>query len=97
MTVCLSLSDVEKLRRSENFMHICTCVSCMFCAQYLCCECRRSFCSLCSVLQENLRICCTCNLLKGTAFQRPRLMKLRVKDLRRYLTLRNINTDTCRY
>lgn len=41
-------------------------------------------------------MCSTCNLLKGTSFQRPRLMKLRVKDLRRYLTLRNINTDTCR-
>ncbi|KAB5567954.1 hypothetical protein PHYPO_G00238730 [Pangasianodon hypophthalmus] len=68
----------------------------IFRRRYVCCECRRSFCSVCSVLQENLRICCTCNLLKATAFQRPRLMKLRVKDLRRYLTLRNINTDTCR-
>ncbi|KAK3566112.1 hypothetical protein QTP86_026029 [Hemibagrus guttatus] len=81
--------------------HTLSCQSCresfsIFRRRYVCCECRRSFCSLCSVLQENLRICCTCNLLKGTAFQRPRLMKLRIKDLRRYLTLRNINTDTCR-
>lgn len=51
---------------------------------------------MCSVLQENLRICATCHLLKATAFQRPRLMRLRVKDLRQYLLLRNIPTDTCR-
>ncbi|XP_060737921.1 E3 ubiquitin-protein ligase RNF34a [Tachysurus vachellii] len=86
---------------THTHSHTLSCQSCresfsIFRRRYLCCECRRSFCSLCSVLQENLRICCTCNLLKGTAFQRPRLMKLRVKDLRRYLTLRNINTDTCR-
>lgn len=64
--------------------------------QYICCDCKKSFCSLCSVLQENLRICATCHLLKATAFQRPRLMRLRVKDLRQYLLLRNIPTDTCR-
>ncbi|XP_072538694.1 E3 ubiquitin-protein ligase RNF34a isoform X2 [Salminus brasiliensis] len=68
----------------------------VFRRRHLCCDCKRGFCSLCSVLQENLRRCATCHLLKGTAFQRPRLMRLRVKDLRQYLTLRNINTDTCR-
>ncbi|XP_060787034.1 E3 ubiquitin-protein ligase RNF34a isoform X2 [Neoarius graeffei] len=87
--------------RTAPHSHTLSCQSCresfsIFRRRYVCCECRRSFCSVCSVLQENLRICCTCNLLKGTAFQRPRLMKLRVKDLRRYLTLHNINTDTCR-
>uniref|UniRef100_A0A3Q1JDD9 RING-type domain-containing protein n=1 Tax=Anabas testudineus TaxID=64144 RepID=A0A3Q1JDD9_ANATE len=64
--------------------------------KYNCCDCKKSFCSLCSVLQDNLRICATCHLLKATAFQRPRLMRLRVKDLRQYLLLRNIPTDTCR-
>lgn len=64
--------------------------------QYICCDCKKSFCSLCSVLQENLRICATCHLLKATSFQRPRLMRLRVRDLRQYLLLRNIPTDTCR-
>lgn len=68
----------------------------LFLSQYICCDCKKSFCSLCSVLQENLRICSTCHLLKATAFQRPRLMRLRVKDLRQYLLLRNIPTDTCR-
>ncbi|XP_059401107.1 E3 ubiquitin-protein ligase RNF34-like isoform X2 [Carassius carassius] len=68
----------------------------MFRRKHVCSDCKKSFCSLCSVLQENLRRCSTCHLLWGTAFQRPRLMRLRVKDLRQYLTLRNINTDTCR-
>lgn len=62
----------------------------------MCCECKKDFCSLCSVLQENLRRCCTCQLLQETAFQRPQLMRLKVKDLRQYLVLRNIPTDTCR-
>lgn len=64
--------------------------------QHICCDCKKCFCSLCSLLLENLRICTTCNLLKATAFQRPQLMRLRVKDLRQYLLLRNIPTDTCR-
>uniref|UniRef100_A0A665TQE8 RING-type E3 ubiquitin transferase n=1 Tax=Echeneis naucrates TaxID=173247 RepID=A0A665TQE8_ECHNA len=68
----------------------------VFRRKYICCDCKKSFCSLCSVLQENLRICATCHLLKATAFQRSRLMRLRVKDLRQYLLLRNIPTDTCR-
>ncbi|XP_010764216.1 E3 ubiquitin-protein ligase RNF34-like isoform X2 [Notothenia coriiceps] len=68
----------------------------VFRRKYICCDCKRSFCSLCSVLQENLRVCATCHLLKATAFQRPRLMRLRVRDLRQYLLLRNVPTDTCR-
>ncbi|XP_063271588.1 E3 ubiquitin-protein ligase RNF34 isoform X1 [Prinia subflava] len=48
------------------------------------------------ILQENLRRCSTCHLLQETAFQRPQLMRLKVKDLRQYLILRNIPTDTCR-
>ncbi|KAM8887333.1 E3 ubiquitin-protein ligase RNF34a isoform 4-T5 [Spinachia spinachia] len=68
----------------------------VFRRKYICCDCQKSFCSLCSVLQENLRICATCHLLKATAFQRPLLMRLRVRDLRQYLLLRNIPTDTCR-
>uniref|UniRef100_A0A4W6CKW0 RING-type E3 ubiquitin transferase n=1 Tax=Lates calcarifer TaxID=8187 RepID=A0A4W6CKW0_LATCA len=68
----------------------------VFRRKHICCDCKKSFCALCSVLQENLRCCTTCHLLRGTAFQRPRLMQLRVKDLRQYLLLRNIPTDTCR-
>lgn len=68
----------------------------VFRRKHICCDCKKSFCALCSVLAENLRCCTTCHLLRGTAFQRPRLMQLRVKDLRQYLLLRNIPTDTCR-
>ncbi|KAH0625591.1 hypothetical protein JD844_015173 [Phrynosoma platyrhinos] len=68
----------------------------VFRKRHVCCECKKDFCSLCSVLQENLRRCCTCQLLQETAFQRPQLMRLKVKDLRQYLVLRNIPTDTCR-
>ncbi|XP_054613081.1 E3 ubiquitin-protein ligase RNF34 isoform X1 [Dunckerocampus dactyliophorus] len=68
----------------------------VFRRKHICCDCKKSFCALCSVLQEDLRCCATCHLLRGTAFQRPRLMQLRVKDLRQYLLLRNIPTDTCR-
>uniref|UniRef100_A0A672FRI4 RING-type E3 ubiquitin transferase n=1 Tax=Salarias fasciatus TaxID=181472 RepID=A0A672FRI4_SALFA len=68
----------------------------VFRRKHICCDCKKSFCALCSVLQENLRCCTTCHLLRGTAFQRPLLMQLRVKDLRQYLLLRNIPTDTCR-
>ncbi|KAM9743583.1 E3 ubiquitin-protein ligase RNF34-like isoform 2-T2 [Menidia menidia] len=68
----------------------------VFRRKHVCSDCKKNFCSLCSVLQENLRTCATCHLLRATAFQRPRLMRLRVKDLRQYLLLRNIPTDTCR-
>ncbi|XP_051032577.1 E3 ubiquitin-protein ligase RNF34 isoform X3 [Phodopus roborovskii] len=64
--------------------------------KHVCCDCKKDFCSFCSVSQENLRRCSTCHLLQETAFQRPQLMRLKVKDLRQYLLLRNISTDTCR-
>ncbi|XP_063820498.1 E3 ubiquitin-protein ligase RNF34 isoform X2 [Pseudophryne corroboree] len=68
----------------------------VFRKKHLCCDCKKDFCSLCSTLQENFRRCSTCHLLQETAFQRPQLMKLKVKDLRQYLTLRNIPTESCR-
>ncbi|KAK2503422.1 hypothetical protein MC885_004664 [Smutsia gigantea] len=68
----------------------------VFRKKHVCCDCKKDFCSVCSVLQENLRRCSTCQLLQETAFQRPQLMRLKVKDLRQYLILRNIPTDTCR-
>uniref|UniRef100_A0A8D0H753 Ring finger protein 34 n=1 Tax=Sphenodon punctatus TaxID=8508 RepID=A0A8D0H753_SPHPU len=68
----------------------------VFRKKHVCCECNKDFCSVCSVLQENIRRCSTCQLLQETAFQRPQLMRLKVKDLRQYLVLRNIPTDTCR-
>ncbi|KAJ8286509.1 hypothetical protein GJAV_G00039990 [Gymnothorax javanicus] len=68
----------------------------VFRRKYVCCDCKKSFCSLCTEPQDSLHRCATCLLLRGTAFQRPQLMRLRVKDLRQYLQLRNVATDTCR-
>ncbi|XP_078100852.1 E3 ubiquitin-protein ligase RNF34-like isoform X5 [Sander vitreus] len=59
-------------------------------------DCRKGFCSVCSELQDDLRLCSVCRLLRATAFQRPRLMRLRVRELRQYLLLRNVSTETCR-
>ncbi|XP_078277780.1 E3 ubiquitin-protein ligase RNF34a isoform X2 [Rhinoraja longicauda] len=63
--------------------------------KYTCKDCKKNFCTFCSVMEENLRRCCTCELLQRTSFQRNELMKLKVKDLRQYLNLRNIPIDTC--
>ncbi|XP_012927244.2 E3 ubiquitin-protein ligase RNF34 isoform X2 [Heterocephalus glaber] len=68
----------------------------VFRKKHVCCDCKKDFCSVCSISQENHRRCSTCHLLQETAFQRPQLMRLKVKDLRQYLILRNIPTDTCR-
>ncbi|XP_007489929.1 E3 ubiquitin-protein ligase RNF34 isoform X1 [Monodelphis domestica] len=68
----------------------------VFRKKHVCCDCKKDFCSVCSVIQENFRRCCTCHLLQETAFQRPQLMRLKVRDLRQYLILRNIPIDTCR-
>ncbi|XP_057688248.1 E3 ubiquitin-protein ligase RNF34-like isoform X2 [Corythoichthys intestinalis] len=68
----------------------------VFRRKHICCDCKKSFCSLCSVPLENVRVCATCHLLKATSFHRPRLMRLRVRDLRQYLLLHNVPTDTCR-
>ncbi|XP_031172851.1 E3 ubiquitin-protein ligase RNF34a isoform X1 [Sander lucioperca] len=68
----------------------------VFRRKYMCTDCRKGFCSVCSELQDNLRLCSVCRLLRATAFQRPRLMRLRVRELRQYLLLRNVSTETCR-
>ncbi|CAO2585589.1 E3 ubiquitin-protein ligase RNF34 [Lemmus lemmus] len=66
----------------------------VFRKKHVCCDCKKDFSSFCSVSHGNLRRCSTCHLLQETAFQRPQLMRLKEKDLRQYLLLRNIPTDT---
>ncbi|XP_078083624.1 E3 ubiquitin-protein ligase RNF34a isoform X2 [Mustelus asterias] len=68
----------------------------LFRKKYICKDCKKNFCSFCSVMQENLRRCYTCQVLQQTSFQRNELMKIKVKDLREYLSLRNIPIETCR-
>ncbi|XP_072443574.1 E3 ubiquitin-protein ligase RNF34a isoform X2 [Chiloscyllium punctatum] len=63
--------------------------------KYVCKDCKKNFCSFCSVMQESLRRCYTCQVLQQTSFQRNELMKIKVKDLRQYLSLRNIPIETC--
>uniref|UniRef100_A0A8C5LLH4 RING-type E3 ubiquitin transferase n=1 Tax=Leptobrachium leishanense TaxID=445787 RepID=A0A8C5LLH4_9ANUR len=93
-------SDFPSFPSSSSSSNI-VCKACglafsVFRKKHICSDCKKDFCSVCSTLQENHRRCCTCHLLQETAFQRARLMKLKVKDLRQYLTLRNIPTDSCR-
>ncbi|KAJ3606021.1 hypothetical protein NHX12_028064 [Muraenolepis orangiensis] len=69
----------------------------VFRRKHVCGDCQKGFCAPCSVQQDDSgRRCSTCHLLHSTSFQRPRLMRLRVKELRQYLLLRNVPTDTCR-
>ncbi|XP_048411945.1 E3 ubiquitin-protein ligase RNF34a isoform X2 [Stegostoma tigrinum] len=68
----------------------------LFRKKYVCKDCKKNFCSFCSVMQESLRRCYTCQVLQQTSFQRNELMKIKVKDLRQYLSLRNIPIETCR-
>ncbi|XP_053766575.1 E3 ubiquitin-protein ligase rififylin isoform X3 [Desmodus rotundus] len=42
------------------------------------------------------RLCLLCQRFQATAFQREELMKMKVKDLRDYLNLHDISTETCR-
>lgn len=42
------------------------------------------------------RLCLLCQRFRATAFQREELMKMKVKDLRDYLSLHDISTEMCR-
>ncbi|KAM9210478.1 E3 ubiquitin-protein ligase rififylin isoform 4-T5 [Dugong dugon] len=42
------------------------------------------------------RLCLLCQRFRATAFQREELMKMKVKDLRDYLSLHEISTEMCR-
>lgn len=42
------------------------------------------------------RLCLLCLRFRATAFQREELMKMKVKDLRDYLSLHDISTEMCR-
>ncbi|XP_036444800.1 E3 ubiquitin-protein ligase rififylin [Colossoma macropomum] len=61
----------------------------------VCVDCRKQFCGRCWV-QPELRLCHTCQRFHGTHFERSELMRLKVKELRDYLHLHEIPTQTCR-
>ncbi|TKC35836.1 hypothetical protein EI555_013475, partial [Monodon monoceros] len=53
--------------------------------QQTCLDCKKNFC-----------VACSSQRFRATAFQREELMKMKVKDLRDYLSLHDISTDMCR-
>uniref|UniRef100_A0A8D2A064 RING-type E3 ubiquitin transferase n=1 Tax=Sus scrofa TaxID=9823 RepID=A0A8D2A064_PIG len=65
--------------------------------QQTCLDCKKNFCTTCSSqVGTGPRLCLLCQRFRATAFQREELMKMKVKDLRDYLSLHDISTDMCR-
>lgn len=65
--------------------------------QQTCLDCKKNFCMTCSSQVGNgPRLCLLCQRFRATAFQREELMKMKVKDLRDYLSLHDISTEMCR-
>ncbi|NWH56738.1 RFFL ligase, partial [Geococcyx californianus] len=65
--------------------------------QHICLDCKKNFCVSCSNQAEGgPPLCHLCQRFRATAFQREELIKMKVKDLRDYLALREISTELCR-
>ncbi|XP_069741078.1 E3 ubiquitin-protein ligase rififylin-like isoform X3 [Narcine bancroftii] len=65
--------------------------------KHVCVDCKKNFCTSCSVQSENSpKICHTCQRFRITDFHRGELMKLKVKELRDYLQLHEISMEMCR-
>ncbi|KAM3852146.1 E3 ubiquitin-protein ligase rififylin isoform 3-T4 [Vipera latastei] len=63
----------------------------------VCLDCKKNFCPSCSHQPESGPcLCHLCERFRATAFQREELIKMKVKDLRDYLELREISTEMCR-
>ncbi|KFW01877.1 E3 ubiquitin-protein ligase rififylin [Eurypyga helias] len=63
----------------------------------VCLDCKKNFCTSCSNEPEGGPLLChLCQRFRATAFQREELIKMKVKDLRDYLALREISTELCR-
>ncbi|TRY85164.1 hypothetical protein DNTS_006354 [Danionella cerebrum] len=63
----------------------------------VCMDCRKSFCGRCSIDPDTQPwLCRVCLRFRGVLRERGELMKLKVKDLREYLHLHGVPTQTCR-
>ncbi|NXB70910.1 RFFL ligase, partial [Donacobius atricapilla] len=66
-------------------------------SKHICLDCKKNFCTSCSNQPEGGPLLChLCQRFRATAFQREELIKMKVKDLRDYLALREISTEFCR-
>ncbi|XP_075706511.1 E3 ubiquitin-protein ligase rififylin [Rhinoderma darwinii] len=62
-----------------------------------CMDCRNNFCATCLIqFNDGLPLCQLCRRIRSTSFNREELLKLKVKDLRDYLSMRDVPTDLCR-
>ncbi|XP_060105413.1 LOW QUALITY PROTEIN: E3 ubiquitin-protein ligase rififylin-like [Heteronotia binoei] len=65
--------------------------------KHICLDCKKNFCPDCSHQPESGPcLCLLCERFHATNFQREELIKMKVKDLRDYLELREISTEMCR-
>ncbi|XP_053130647.1 E3 ubiquitin-protein ligase rififylin isoform X2 [Hemicordylus capensis] len=66
--------------------------------KHICLDCKKSFCPACAhpPAGSSPCLCQLCERFRATAFQWEELIKMKVKDLRDYLELREISTETCR-
>ncbi|KGL83686.1 E3 ubiquitin-protein ligase rififylin [Tinamus guttatus] len=75
----------------------CTACGTRLATQHVCSDCKKNFCTSCSSQPDSgPRLCHLCQRFRATAFQREELIKMKVKDLRDYLALRDISTELCR-
>ncbi|XP_044311982.1 E3 ubiquitin-protein ligase rififylin isoform X2 [Varanus komodoensis] len=63
----------------------------------ICLDCKKDFCPACAHQPESGPcLCHLCERFRATAFRREELIKMKVKELRDYLELREISTELCR-
>ncbi|NXG54016.1 RFFL ligase, partial [Psilopogon haemacephalus] len=66
-------------------------------SKHTCLDCKKNFCTSCSSQPEGGPLLChLCQRFRATAFQREELLRMKVKELRDYLALREISTELCR-
>ncbi|NXF85356.1 RFFL ligase, partial [Eubucco bourcierii] len=66
-------------------------------SKHICLDCKKNFCTSCSSQPEGGPLLChLCQRFRATAFQREELLRMKVKELRDYLALREISTELCR-